>query len=346
MVGLREMLQRQRNLATSRISTLPVLVMMPHEGCNSRCRTCDLWKPGQPGREISAGALERNLDVLRRWNVRRVVISGGEALLHPGLWDLCDLLKFQPVKITLLTNGLLLSLHAREVVRWCDEVIVSLDGTSQTHDELRGVPGATGRMARGIDAVKALAPSLRITGRCVLQRRNYSELPEIVEEAHRLALDQISFLAADVSTQAFNRSVPWDEERTRDIALTPADVARFGAVLEETVRERARDFDSGFIAESPVKLRRLVRYYAALNGDGDFPPVTCNAPWVSAVVEADGTVRPCFFHRPLGNLNERSLDSILNSPESVAFRRTLDVGRDPICRACVCTLKLGLRTPA
>ena len=43
-------------------------------------------------------------------------------------------------------------------------------------------------------------------------------------------------------------------------------------------------------------LRRLPRYYAALRGDEPFPHVSCNAPWVSVVVEANGSVRPCFFH--------------------------------------------------
>src|SRR5262245_27148676 len=49
----------------------------------------------------------------------------------------------------------------------------------------------------------------------------------------------------------------------------------------------------------------------------DFPIVArCvlqRAPWVSAVIEADQTVRPCNFHPPIGNLRGRSLISVLNS---------------------------------
>jgi Fe-coproporphyrin III synthase len=62
---------------------------------------------------------------------------------------------------------------------------------------------------------------------------------------------------------------------------------------------------------------------------------------VSSVIEADGTVRPCFFQPPLGNLHRAgSLDAVLNSPEAIAWRAGLDVRRDPICRRCVCTLAL------
>jgi radical SAM protein with 4Fe4S-binding SPASM domain len=79
---------------------------------------------------------------------------------------------------------------------------------------------------------------------------------------------------------------------------------------------------------------------------GDFPENHCNAPWVSTVIEADGTVRPCFFHRPLGNIHERPLETIINSDEAMAFRRQLDIKTDPICRQCVCTLYLASGKPA
>jgi MoaA/NifB/PqqE/SkfB family radical SAM enzyme len=127
------------------------------------------------------------------------------------------------------------------------------------------------------------------------------------------------------------------------VALTREDVERFGEVVEDTIARFAGEFASGFIAESPARIRRLPSYFAALNADGDFPQNTCNAPWVSTVVEADGTVRPCFFHRSLGNIHERALDDILNSDDAIEFRRQLDVRRDPVCRKCVCTLYLGVR---
>jgi MoaA/NifB/PqqE/SkfB family radical SAM enzyme len=170
-------------------------------------------------------------------------------------------------------------------------------------------------------------------------------LPKIVAAAHALGLDQISFLAADVSSEAFNRPTPWSGERASDVALTRDELPDFELVLSELIANNARDIATGFIAENPTKLRHLLTYYAAINGRGEFPPTTCNAPWVSTVVEADGTVRPCFFHRSLGNIHDAPLRQILNSPDSIQFRQTLDVRTDPICRKCVCTLRLGARTP-
>jgi MoaA/NifB/PqqE/SkfB family radical SAM enzyme len=230
-------------------------------------------------------------------------------------------------------------------MRWCDEVIVSLDGSQQIHNEIRALPRAYERLVEGVTALKARDPGFRVTARCVVQRRNYFDLPKVIDAAHGMGLDQISFLAADVSSTAFNRPTPWGDERITDVALSPNEATEFERLVEDLIVGYAADFASEFIAEDPEKIRRLCRYFNAINGAGDFPPTVCNAPWVSTVVEADGTVRPCFFHRPLGSIHEQPLDVILNSDESVAFRRNLDVRRDPICRKCVCTLFVGPTRP-
>jgi Fe-coproporphyrin III synthase len=336
-----EMLLRQYGLTTHRIRTVPVVVLMPHGGCNCRCAMCDIWRGNAEAHTISRDDLVGWLDSFRRLRVRQVVLSGGEPLLHPDLWGLCEQLRELPAKITLLTNGLLLEHHAKKVVRWCDDVIVSLDGPRQVHDSIRGVDGAFDRLAEGVAAVKGFISDFRVTGRCTIQRRNYRNLPEIVETAREIGLDEISFLAADVSTAAFNREERWDLARAREVALSEAEVAEFRGGLEAFVTGHTEEFASGFVAESPEKLRRLVSYFAALNADGDFPSPLCNAPWISTVIEADGTVRPCFFRRALGNIYHRPLEAVLNSPDAVAFRRNLDVRSDPICRKCVCTLQLG-----
>jgi MoaA/NifB/PqqE/SkfB family radical SAM enzyme len=158
-----------------------------------------------------------------------------------------------------------------------------------------------------------------------------------------VGLDRISFLAADVSSDAFNRPGGWDEERVAQVALEVDDLPVLEAEICALEREGAGDFASGYIAESPEKLRRrLSQYFAALLGRDRFCPNECNAPWVSSVIESDGTVRPCFFQPPLGNVHsDGGLRAILNSQHAIAWRQGLDMRRDAICRKCVCTLSLS-----
>jgi MoaA/NifB/PqqE/SkfB family radical SAM enzyme len=277
-----------------------------------------------------------------------VVLSGGEALMHQNLWLLCEMLRTTnpSLQITLLSTGLLLKVFAQDVVRWCDEVIVSIDGSRAIHDAIRRVPRAFDRLAEGVAALRELQPKYPVSARCVLHRTNFRDLPNIIRAAHEIGLNRISFMAADVSSTAFNRPTPWEEPRVSEVALDATETAEFAQLVEAVITEFVDDFESRFISENPEKLRRLPRYYSALNGLGEFPETVCNAPWVSSVVEADGSVRPCFFHPAIGSINEHSLEDVLNSPEAIAFRKNLDVKINPICKACVCTLSLGRRTPA
>jgi Fe-coproporphyrin III synthase len=331
------------------ITRLPLLVLHPHSRCNCRCLMCDIWRD-RGKRELAAADVARWLPEWRRLGVERVVLSGGEALLHSELWRLCDLLRGAGIGITLLSTGLLLARDAARLVAVCDDVVVSLDGPREVHDLIRNVPRAFDRLAAGVAAVRAAGVAAvrgtRISGRCTVQRANFHTLRATVVAARDVGLERLSFLAADVTSEAFNRPGGWDGERAAEVALREEDLEPLAAELAALAREHAADFASGFLAESPRKLeRRLLQHFAALLGRADFAPNACNAPWVSAVIETDGTVRPCFFQPPLGNLHAAeaaggSLATILNSPAAVAWRRGLDMARDAICRRCVCSLCL------
>ena len=231
-----------------------------------------------------------------------------------------------------------LARQAQSVVRWCDQVIVSLDGGGTLHDEIRGIPGAFDALSRGVRELRKARPDFPVSGRCVVQRRNFRHIPDIARTARALGLPHISFLAADISSSAFNRPEGWPQNHIDEICLGAAEAEEFSAIIEDIVLSHREDIASGFIAETPGKLRRLAQHYLAVHGLAPSPPVRCAAPWISAVVEADGAVRPCYFHPALGNIHDEPLSVIVNSPRAVDFRSTLDVASNPTCRRCVCTL--------
>src|SRR4051812_24027369 len=113
---------------TGRVSELPVLVLMPHAGCNCKCVMCDIWKANKNKQELAPEALDVHMAAIRRLGVRWILLSGGEPLMHSNLWSFCDRLKQLNVKISLLSTGLLLSQHASEICSSCDEIILSIDG--------------------------------------------------------------------------------------------------------------------------------------------------------------------------------------------------------------------------
>jgi MoaA/NifB/PqqE/SkfB family radical SAM enzyme len=340
-----ELVRRVRTRITHRVASLPVLVLMPHGGCDCRCLMCDIWRRNPERRQLEPADIAPHLEALRRLGVRRVVLSGGEALLHERFSELCGALRGAGVELTLLSSGLGLGPHAERIAAHCRDVIVSLDGPPPVHDAIRRVPRAWDRLAQGVAALRRARPGFRVSARCTVQRANYLHLPETVAAAREIGLDGISFLAVDVTSSAFNRPEPWDAGRAGAVGLAAADAAPLEREVERLIAERAADLATGFVAESPARLRRLAAQLVARPGEA--PAVSrCDAPWVSAVVEADGAVRPCFFHPPIGRLGDGPLDRVLNSERAVAFRRGLDVATDPVCRGCVCSLRLPLHRSA
>jgi len=296
---------------------------------------CDIWR-ATDAQELTVEDLERQMESIERLQVGWVVLSGGEPLMHSNLWSLVDLLRERQIRITLLSSGLLLGRYAASIVKYVDDVIISLDGPGEVHDSIRGVPGAFEIAAAGIAAILACDPGFRISARCTVQRANFRYLRDTVDAARQLRVNSISFLAADLDSAAFARPNGWPIEKKAAIALESGDIADLETEIEALI---SRGESGGFIAESPAKLRRITRHFRAVVGEISAEAPICNAPWKSAVVEADGTVRPCFFQRPIGHLKSgRPLHQILNDPEAVAFRDSLEVATNPICKKCVCSL--------
>lgn len=323
---------------TNHTFVLPLLVFYPTSRCNSRCISCDWWK--QSGADdLTLAEIEVVAGALPSLGTRLVVFSGGEPLLRPEVFDAARMFRTAGTKLHLLTSGVLLERHAARVAEHFARVTISLDATTEPlYEAVRGVP-ALKAVERGVARLRRLAPGLPVTARATLHRANFRELPRLIDRAKAMALDGISFLAADVSTRAFGRErLP----EPQSLALDRAEIAEFEEAVEQTIAAYRADFESGFVAESPRKLRRLPRYYGALAGDGAFPEVACNAPWVSVVLEANGSVRPCFFHEPVGNVRESPIASIVRD-NLVGFRRSLVVGENPVCTRCVCSLEAGWR---
>jgi Fe-coproporphyrin III synthase len=327
----------QDDASRHRISTLPILILNVHERCNCRCLMCDIWKR-ESGAELGIEELARHRESILRLGVRQVVLTGGEPLMHQNLAALCLFLKECGVKITLLSTGLLLKKRAEMVAFSVDEIIVSLDGHAEIHDSVRRVRGGFELIREGILEVRRLKPQMPIYGRSTVQKANHASLRKTVLAARGLGLDSISFLASDLTSQAFNRELVWPGERQNEVALSSNEVDALEAEVGSLIREHGDEISSKYIVESVEKLRRIVRHFRAQLGQASPEAPRCNAPWVSAVVEVDGSVRPCFFHPTIGSLKTTSLDEALNGPRALSFRSTLNIPENPTCKRCVCSL--------
>jgi MoaA/NifB/PqqE/SkfB family radical SAM enzyme len=328
---------------------LPLATLYLTERCNSRCVTCDYWRHGRAAMSLSA--VRRLLPSLHRQGTQVVLLSGGEPLLNPEWQQIATLLRAEGFYPWLLTSGLSLAKHAQAASASFSAITVSLDGADrQTYEQIRGLD-ALDKVTQGIRA--AVACGAPLTVRTTLQRCNYGQMRELVGLALDLRVRQLSFLAVDVANpHAFGRS----GISSAAVALSDEDLPRFEHELALLEREHAAQFESGFIAESPAKLKRILQYFSALRGRATFPAVRCNAPEFSAVITATGAVQPCYFiNAPVGTtlgandgrrdpVSTDSLADVLNSEAMGALRAAIRAGERAECKTCVCSMWRDLST--
>lgn len=330
-MGLRSL----ANLVSDRLYSLPVAILYITDTCNSRCISCDYWRFGRT--HMSMDLVRRLADELPRNGTRYVLLSGGEPLMHPE-WDVIAA-RFRQAGLTvaMVTSGILLPKFAGKVATFVDELYVSLDGaTPESYQAIRGVDGL-GLIERG---AKALAGRLPIVLRTTVQRANYREIPALIRLTRTWGATHHSFLAVDVSTHAaFARAGEFE----KSMALAREDLDEFDRVLDGVEQEFSSEFATGYIAESPARLRRLRQYFAALLGLEKFPYVRCNAPRFSTVIETDGTLKPCYFLPACGQLDGKPVAQALNDPSGIDLRKQQRLGQREECARCVCYAYRGAR---
>jgi Fe-coproporphyrin III synthase len=322
---------------SARLHRLPLVTLYLTERCNSRCVSCDYWRHGRA--DMTLNAVQRLMPNLEQLQTRVALLSGGEPLLNPEWQPIAHALRDMGLKVWLLTSGLSLAKHARGAAEVFEAITVSMDGTDrETYRAIRGLD-ALDKVCEGIRAAAAhgVAPGLRVT----VQRANFRQLPDFISLAKELGARQVSFLAVDVANpHAFGRT----DDFGSDLALLPEDLPVLDVLLETMEKECVADFSSGFIAESPAKLRRILQYFSAINGIAPYPSVRCNAPEFSAVVGATGRVQPCFFiSGPAEALrgDGTALDDLsgaLNRERMSILRASIRAGERAECRTCVCSM--------
>ena len=325
-LGRRRLAARTRlQRTTGGVKGLEVLVLELTRGCQSRCVGCDHRGPAG-GEALDADRAVALLTEARAMGCREVVLTGGEPLLRPDLELLLPALRGIRIPITLLTNGLALERHAALVCRSVDRVVISLDGQdAAAYRAARGVDGLRA-VERGVRALRLLRPELPLTARVTVGPHNVESLVAIAEKAREMGLHGVSFLAADRDHEgAFGRQgVP---------SLAPLGPARARSAVAALRAAVPRPF----LLDSDAALDRIVALAESAAGGPSAGAPRCDAPWTSAVVEADLRLRPCFFLPSTANVEGGLRTGLLAARPALA---RIDPARSEICARCVCWAKL------
>ncbi|HWR35342.1 MAG TPA: radical SAM protein [Clostridia bacterium] len=171
------------------------------KGCNLRCIHCraTATELASPSDLPTSKALDIITEISEFGNPI-LVLSGGEPLYRPDIFQLARYGTDRGLRVALATNGTLVTKEiARKVVdAGVQRVSISLDGSNaETHDAFRGIPGAFEAAIYGFRNLKELGMSVQIN--MTIARHNASQLPAVLDMVRGLGADALhTFLLVPV----------------------------------------------------------------------------------------------------------------------------------------------------
>lgn len=317
----------------------PLVVWNTTHRCNLACEHCYLEAEDRHyDDELTTEQARALIEDLAAMQCPVLLLSGGEPLLRPDLYEMASLAARLGVRPVLSTNGILITpeVAAKLAAAGVQYVGVSIDGLPDTHDSFRGRQGAFEASMQGLR--NAAAAGLKTGVRFTVNARNVDDLPAVIDRVVREGIPRFCMYHLVYAGRGKNLSSADTDLATKrrvmeTIAATTVELHRQGVSLEIlTVDNHA---DGVYLRELVARTQpdRLSEVEQLLNMHGG-----CSAGTKMANVDPYGNVHPCQFwgHVTLGNVRERKFSAIWNNPDD-PFLQSLRTKADHLkgrCGAC------------
>jgi len=160
----------------------PVVIWNLVRRCNLACKHCysisaDTDFPG----ELSTKEVFKVMDDLKAFRVPVLILSGGEPLLRPDIFEISKRARAMGFYVGLSTNGTLIDDKNIDRIAEVgyDYVGISIDGLRDTHDRFRRLEGAYDASMRGIRLCHS--KGIKVGMRFTMTQDNASELPALLQ---------------------------------------------------------------------------------------------------------------------------------------------------------------------
>ena len=169
----------------------PVVIWNLIRRCNLTCKHCysisaDIDFPG----ELNTEQIINVMDDLKNFGVPVLILSGGEPLLRPDIFEISRHAKTMGFYVGLSTNGTLIGPHNIERIAdiGYDYVGISLDGKGITHDQFRQKLGAYEASLTAIRLCRLYG--IKVGMRFSITKANATELPTMLKLMDKEGVDK------------------------------------------------------------------------------------------------------------------------------------------------------------
>ena len=319
------------NLSPPPVPELRMVAWELTRSCNLACRHCraSAERGPYPG-ELSTQEVLRVMDEIASFSQPVIILTGGEPLLRPDIFDLAKQGTQRGFRVVMATNG---TLFTEKIVQKTKEsgiqrVSISLDGPdAESHDAFRMVKGSFEGSLHGIELLKKGGIEFQIN--TTVTQVNLHLLPDILRLAVTLgAVAHHLFLLVptgrgkelqnqEISPLDYEKTLHWLYEQRDQVSLQLK--ATCAPHYYRILRQRAKQ-EGKKIAPKEVGLDAMTR--GCLGG--------ISFCFISHV----GQVQPCgYLELNCGNVRERPFNQIWAQSEIFKNLRNTD-GYQGKCGRC------------
>jgi MoaA/NifB/PqqE/SkfB family radical SAM enzyme len=237
--------------------------------CNSRCIMCNVWKKEKPS-TYPWIYQKRAIDALAEAGCFYYSISGGEPTT---VKDLPERLSYAAKKIPyvrLTTNGLIMTPELARSLNGSGikEIGISIDGSDEYHNLLRGRPDASEKVWKSLELICTYAPRIHIVINSVITPYNLEGLREVNRRLQKFPRVYQKYLPL-----TFHEAFGTKDLKSLPINLEPATQTEIEKFLNEAKSnprvvnspiflEKAKLFFRGIYNILPEQKRCLYPYHA------------------------------------------------------------------------------------
>jgi heme d1 biosynthesis radical SAM protein NirJ len=291
----------------------PVVIWNLVRRCNLSCQHCYAGSSDKDfSGELSQDEIFRVMGDLKSFPVPVLILSGGEPLLRPDIYDIASHAKSLGFYVALSSNGTLIDREAARRIGQLgfDYVGISLDGIGETHDKFRGKQGAFAQSMQGIRFCRK--EGVKVGLRFTMTEENFSSLPRLLDlmEEEQVTKFYLSHL---------NYAGRGNANRAEDAALATTRKAMellFETALSHVQAGRQREFVTGNNdADGPFLLRWVAKRFPEKAAALEQRLVRWggNASGINvANIDNRGDVHPdtMWWNHTIGNVRQRAFKDI------------------------------------
>jgi heme b synthase len=314
------------------------------KACNLSCSHCRAVPQRSLGpNELTTRQAFDLIDAIGRVSKPVMVLSGGEPLYRPDIFDIAAYGVESGFRMALATNGTLVdaTCAARIADVGVSRVAISLDGANpQTHDRFRNVPGAFADAVRGIHLLRDEGVSVQINS--TVARHNVAELPRMLDLALSLGADALHlFMLVPVGcglqiadsqmlpAEEYERVLRWFDEqaRTSPIDLKATCAPHYYRIRAQRLEEARKNGDHAEMFIAPgTRAKAAPRLLHGAGGHGQHLSAMtrgCLAGTSVCFISNTGQVYPCgYLPVSAGDTRQQAFSDIWHSSEVFARLRT------------------------